>query len=85
MGDGSVAELIMDIDDEFLEEVNKVCQGKGIIIDDSINIFLKNIADYGKLPDEILGNLFYCDKNIEYLERKYREYKEGKLKLINHK
>ena len=80
-----MAELIMDIDDEFLEEVNKVCQGKGIIIDDSINIFLKNIADYGKLPDEILGNLFYCDKNIEYLERKYREYKEGKLKLINHK
>ena len=36
-----MAELIMDIDDEILEEVNKVCQDKGIIIDDSINIFLK--------------------------------------------
>ena len=80
-----MAELIMDIDDEILEEVNKVCQDKGIIIDDSINIFLKEIADDGKLPDEILENLFYCDKNIEYLERKYREYKKGKLKLINHK
>ena len=80
-----MAELIIDTDDEILEEVNKVCQGKGIIIDDSINIFLKNISDNGKLPDEILENLFYCDKNIEYLERKYREYKKGKLKLINHK
>ena len=80
-----MAELVIDIDDEILEEVNKVCQDKGIIIDDLINIFLKNIADYGKLPDKILENLFYCDKNIEYLERKYREYKKGKLKLINHK
>lgn len=80
-----MAELIIDIDDEILEEVNKVCQDKGISIDDLINIFLKEIADDGKLPDEILENLFYCDKNIKYLERKYREYKEGKLKLINHK
>ena len=80
-----MAELIIDIDDEILEEVNKVCQDKGISIDDSINIFLKEIADDGKLPDEILENLFYCDKNIEYLERKYREYKKVKLKLINHK
>ncbi len=74
-----MAELIIDIDDEILEEVNKLCQDKGISIGDSINIFLKEIADDGKLPDEILENLFYCDKNIEYLERKYREYKEGKL------
>ena len=80
-----MAELIIDIDDEILEEVNKVCQEKGISISNSIDIFLKEIADDGKLPDEILENLFYCDKNIEYLEIKYRKYKEGKLKLINHK
>lgn len=84
MGDGFVAELIIDVDDEVLEEVNKLCQGKGISIDDLINIFLKNISDNCKLPDEILENIFYCDKNIEYLERKYRDYKEGKLKFINH-
>lgn len=75
----------MDIDDEILEEVNKLCQEKGISISNSIDIFLKEIADDGKLPNEILENLFYCDKNIEYLEKKYRKYKEGKLKLINHK
>ncbi|MFQ8697617.1 MAG: type II toxin-antitoxin system RelB/DinJ family antitoxin [Peptoniphilus harei] len=80
-----MAELIMDIDDEILEEVNKLCQEKGISISNSIDIFLKEIADDGKLPNEILENLFYCDKNIEYLEKKYRKYKEGKLKLINHK
>ncbi len=74
-----MVELVIDIDDEILEEVNKVCQEKGISISNSIDIFLKEIADDGKLPDEILENLFYCDKNIEYLERKYREYKEGKL------
>jgi len=85
MGDGSVAELVIDIDDEILEEVNEVCQDKGNSIDDLINIFLKEIVRDGKLPDEILENLFYSDKNIEYLERKYREYKEGKLKFINHK
>ena len=85
MGDGSVAELVIDIDDEILEEVNEVCQDKGNSIDDLINIFLKEIVRDGKLPDEILENLFYCDKNIEYLERKYRDYKEGKLKFINHK
>ena len=85
MGDGSVAELVIEIDEEILEEVNKLCNEKSISIDDSINIFLKKVAYDGKLPDEILENLFYCDKNIEYLERKYREYKEGKLKLINHK
>ena len=79
-----MAELIMDIDDEILEEVNRVCQDKGISIDDLINIFLKEIAHDGKLPDEIVEELFYCDKNIEYLERKYRDYKEGKLKFINH-
>lgn len=84
MGDGCVAELIIDLDDGLLEEVKKVCEDKGLTIDDSINIFLKKVADDGKLPDEILENLFYCDKNIEYLERKYRDYKEGKLKFINH-
>lgn len=84
MGDGCVAELIIDVDDGLLEEVKKVCEDKGLTIDDSINIFLKKVADDGKLPDEILENLFYCDENIEYLERKYRDYKEGKLKFINH-
>ena len=82
MGDVCVAELIIDVDDGLLEEVKKVCEDKGLTIDDSINIFLKKVADDGKLPDEILENLFYCDENIEYLERKYREYKKGKLKDI---
>lgn len=85
MGDGCVAELIIDVDDGLLEEVKKVCEDKDITIDDSINIFLKKVTDDGKLPDEILENLFYCDKNIEYLERKYKEYKEGKLKIISNK
>ena len=84
MGDGCVAELIIDVDDGLLEEVKKVCEDKGLTIYDSINIFLKKVTDDGKLPDEILEELFYCDKNIEYLERKYRDYKEGKLKFINH-
>lgn len=84
MGDGCVAELIIDVDDGLLEEVKKVCEDKGLTIDDSINIFLKKVTDDGKLPDEILEELFYCDKNIEYLERKYRDYKEGKLIFINH-
>lgn len=84
MGVGCVAELIIDVDDGLLEEVKKVCEDKGLTIDDAINIFLKNISDNCKLPDEILENLFYCDENIEYLERKYRDYKEGKLKFIIH-
>lgn len=85
MGDGCVAELIIDVDDGLLEEVKKVCEDEGLTIDDSINIFLKKVTDDGKLPDEILEELFYCDKNIEYLERKYKEYKEGKLKIISNK
>ena len=84
MGVGCVAELIIDVDDGLLEEVKKVCRDKGLTIDDAINIFLKNLAYDGKLPYEILEELFYCDNNIEYLERKYRDYKEGKLKFINH-
>ena len=79
-----MAELIIDVDDCLLEKVKKVCEDKGLTIDDAINIFLKNLAYDGKLPYEILEELFYCDKNIEYLERKYRDYKEGKLKFINH-
>lgn len=85
MGDGCVAELIIELDHGLLEEVKKVCEDKGLSIDDSINIFLKKVSNDGKLPDEILENLFYCDKNMEYLERKYRDYKEGKLKVINNK
>lgn len=84
MGDVCLAELIINVDDGLLEEVKKVCEDKDFTIDDSINIFLKKVTDDGKLPDEILEELFYCDKNIEYLERKYRDYKEGKLKFINH-
>lgn len=80
-----MAELIIDVDDGLLEEVKKVCEDKGISIDDAINIFLKKVTNDGKLPDEILEELFYCDKNIEYLERKYKEYKEGKLKIISNK
>lgn len=79
MGDGCVAELIIDVDDGLLEEVNKICENKGLSINDSINIFLKKVADDGKLPDGILEELFYCDKNIEYLERKYGDYKESKF------
>lgn len=85
MGDGCVAELIIELDDGLLEEVKKVCEDKGLSVDESINIFLKKVSDDGKLPDEILENLFYCDKNMEYLERKYREYREGNLKIISYK
>lgn len=79
-----MAELIIDVDEGLLEEVKKVCEDKDLSIDDSINIFLKRVADEGKLPDEILEEHFYCDKNIEYLEGKYNENKEDKLKFINH-
>lgn len=85
MGDVCLAELIINVDDGLLEEVKKVCEDKDFTIDDSINIFLKKVTDDGKLPDEILEELFYCDENIEYLERKYKEYKEGKLKIISNK
>ena len=48
----------------------------------AINIYLKKMARERRIPFELSADPFYSKKNMDYLEKKYREYKEGKLKLI---
>lgn len=77
MGDGCVAELIIDVDDGLLEEVKKVCEDEGLTIDDSINIFLKKVTDDGKLPDEILEELFIVIRILSILKESIKNIKKA--------
>ena len=77
-----MAQINIRVDEDVKRGAELVWQDIGISMSSAINIYLKKMARERRIPFELSADPFYSQKNMDYLEKKYREYKEGKLKLI---
>ena len=78
-----MAQINVRVDEDVKIKAERVCQEIGISMSSAINIYLKKIARENKIPFELTADPFYNKENMDYLEKKYNDYKNGKLKLID--
>lgn len=81
-GDDVMVQINVRVDEDVKRKAERVCQEIGISMSSAINVYLKKIARENKIPFELTADPFYSKENMDYLEKKYNDYKNGKLKLI---
>lgn len=81
-GDDVMVQINVRVDEDVKRKAERVCQEIGISMSSAINVYLKKIARENKIPFELTADPFYSKENMDYLEKKYSDYKNGKLKLI---
>lgn len=77
-----MAQINLRVDDDVKKQAELVCSEIGISLSSAINIYLKKLGREYKIPFEVSADPFYSEKNIKYLEEKYKEYKSGKMKMV---
>lgn len=77
-----MVQINVRVDEDVKIKAERVCQEIGISMSSAINIYLKKIARENKIPFELTADPFYSKENMDYLEKKYNDYKNSKLKLI---
>lgn len=77
-----MAQINLRVDDDVKKQAELVCNDIGISLSSAINIYLKKLGREYRIPFDVSVDPFYSKKNIEYLEEKFSEYKEGNMKLI---
>lgn len=77
-----MVQINVRVDEDVKRRAERVCQEIGISMSSAINVYLKKIARENKIPFELTADPFYSKENIDYLEKKYNDYKNGKLELI---
>lgn len=77
-----MAQINLRVDDDVKKQAELVCSEIGISLSSAINIYLKKLGREYKIPFEVSADPFYSEKNIKYLEEKYKEYKGGKMKMV---
>ena len=50
----------------------------------AFTIFAKKVCREKRIPFEISADPFYSESNIQYLEEKMKNYREGKLQFAEH-
>ena len=77
-----MVQINVRVDEDVKIGAERVCQEIGISMSSAINVYLKKIARENKIPFELTADPFYSKENMDYLEKKYNDYKNCKLKLI---
>ena len=77
-----VAQINIRVDDDVKRKAELVCQDIGISLSSAINVYLKKMGRESRIPFELSIDPFYSKENIEYLENKYNDYKNGKLEFV---
>lgn len=78
-----MVQINVRVDEDVKRGAERVCQEIGISMSSAINIYLKKIARENKIPFELTADPFYSRENMDYLEKKYKEYKDRKSNLID--
>ena len=78
-----MVQINVRVDEDVKRRAERVCQEIGISMSSAINVYLKKIARENKIPFELTADPFYSKENMDYLEKKYKEYKERKSNLID--
>lgn len=72
------------LDEEIKTSMEKACQDMGLSMSAAFTIFAKTVARERKIPFEVSADPFYSKSNIEYLENKMKDYKNGNLNFSSH-
>lgn len=79
-----MAQISLRVDDDVKRDAERTLEDIGLNMSTAINIFLKTVVRENRIPFALTADTFYEESNIRYLEKKYKEFKSGKLKFESH-
>lgn len=72
------------LDAEDKKRMEIACDEMGLSMSAAFTIFAKTVGREHRIPFEVAADPFYEKGNIDYLERKIKEYRSGILKTEEH-
>ena len=72
------------LDADVKKDMERACKEMGLSLTTAFTIFAKKVGRECRIPFEVSADPFYSESNIEYLEKKYKDYKAGKTKTEVH-
>lgn len=79
-----MAQISLRVDDDVKRDAERTLEDIGLNMSTAINIFLKTVVRENRIPFALTADTFYKESNIRYLEKKYKEFKSGKMKFESH-
>ena len=75
-----MAQICLRVEDNIKTSAEAICKERGLSMSSAVNIFLAKLVSERAIPFEVSApDPFYKDENIAYLEKKMKDFKEGKL------
>ena len=72
------------VDSEDKKEFERFCEDVGMNVSVCINMFIKQVTRYHKLPFEVSSDPFYSKQNMERIRKSIEDVKNGKASLTEH-
>jgi DNA-damage-inducible protein J len=66
------------MDSDLKARMEKTCKDMGLTLSSAFTIFATKVTQEQRIPFEITADSFYSSENMEILERRVRDAKEGK-------
>ena len=74
----ALATLSARVDSDNKKEFEQFCEDTGMNVSVCINMFVKEVLRYHKLPFEVSADPFYSKEHMEELERRVADVKAGR-------
>ena len=75
-----MAQICLRVEDNIKKSAEAIYKEMGLSISSAVNIFLAKLVSERAIPFEVSApDPFYKDENIANLEKKMKDFKEGKL------
>lgn len=72
------------LDPEIKRMMEEACAEMGLSMSAAFTIYAIKVGREKRIPFEVSVDPFYSKENIDYLEHKMREYKNGSLRFEEH-
>lgn len=73
-----MAQISLRVDDKIKAKAEYACNVLGMNLTTAINIYLVKLGNEMRIPFKVSADPFYNNTNIEELERRIADMKEGK-------
>ena len=81
---GQAVNVNFRLDGDIKKKMEEACSELGLSMTAAFTVFAKKVARERRIPFEISADPFYSESNMHYLEKKMSDYKNGKLKFVEH-
>ena len=79
-----MTQINLKIEESIKQGAEQTFEAIGISMSTAITIFLKKVAREHRIPFELTADPFYSQSNIDYLEKKFRQYNDNQLLFEEH-